>query len=269
MARLFTIIYTTMSFALITGASKGIGKNIAIELAKRKTDLLLVARSQSLLAALCANLQSEYGIKAYYFAADLSQATAPQQILTWCNSNNYSVHILVNNAGYGLSGQFDKYSEKDHVDMLQVNIISLVQLTSLFLPLLKAQPAKSYVLNIASSAAYQAVPYLSVYSASKSFVLSFSRALHYELKKTNVSVTCVCPGGTDTDFANRANIGEKGRKAGEKLNMTPEAVAAIAVDKMFARKTEVITGFVNKLGAALAWLAPKALAEKTAASIYE
>ena len=269
MARLFTIIHITMAFALITGASKGIGKNIAIELAKRKTNLLLVARSESLLAEVCNNLQNEYGIKAFYFAADLSRATTPQQILNWCNTNNYAVNILVNNAGYGLSGLFDKYSEQDHVDMLQVNVVSLVQLTSLFLPMLKSQPARAYILNIASSAAYQAVPYLGVYSASKSFVLSFSRALHYELKKTNVSVTCVCPGATDTDFPHRANVGEKGKKAAAKLNMTPEDVAAIAVQKMFARKIEVITGFINKLGAALAWLAPKSIAEKTAASIYE
>jgi len=258
-----------MAFALITGASKGIGKNIAEELAKRKTDVLLVARSQNLLQQLCNTLQQQYGIKAFYFVADLSQANAPQQILNWCQTNNYAVNILVNNAGYGLSGLFEKYSEADHVNMLQVNVVSLVQLTSFFLPLLKKQPSPSYILNIASSAAYQAVPYLAVYSASKSFVLSFSRALHYELKKTNISVTCVCPGPTDTDFPQRANIGEKGKKAAEKFNMKPEDVAAIAVQKMFGKKTEVITGFANKLGAALAWLAPKGIAEKTAASIYE
>jgi len=258
-----------MLFALVTGASKGIGKSIVVELAKRNINVLLVARSGALLAELCNNLQKQYNVKAFYFAADLSLATAPQQILNWCNTNNYSVNILVNNAGYGLSGLFDKYAEKDHVDMLQVNVVSLVQLTSLFMPMLKAQPAKAYILNIGSSAAYQAVPYLGVYSASKSFVLSFSRALHYELKKTNVSVTCVCPGATDTDFPNRANVGQKGKKAAEKLNMTPEDVAAIAVQKMFSGKKEVITGFINKLGAALAWLAPKSLAEKTAASIYE
>ena len=257
-----------MSFALITGASKGIGKSIAVELAKRKTNLLLVARSQSLLHELCGNLQQQYGIRAYYLTADLSQPTTPKQILGWCNSNNYDVSILVNNAGYGLSGQFDKYSEQEHVDMLQVNIVSLVQLTSLFMPVLKQQAGKAYIMNIASSAAYQAVPYLGVYSASKAFVLNFSRALHFELKKTNVSVTCISPGATDTDFPQRANIGDKGKKAAEKLNMTPEQVAGIAVNKMFARKTEVITGFVNKLGAALAWLAPKRVTESAAASIY-
>lgn len=258
-----------MSFALITGASKGIGKNIAEEFARRGINVLLVARSKDLLSQVCDDIARQYNIKAFYLAADLSQPSSPGQVLAWCNTNNYNVNILVNNAGYGLSGLFDKYTEKEHADMLQVNVVSLVQLTSLFMPVLKSQPSKAYILNIASSAAYQAVPYLSLYAASKSFVLSFSRGLHYELKKTNVSVTCVCPGATDTDFPQRANIGEKGKKAAEKFNMRPEEVAKIAVEKMFAGKSEVITGFINKLGAALAWLAPKGITEKTAASIYE
>lgn len=258
-----------MSFALITGASKGIGKSIAVELAKRKINVLLVARSNNLLEELCKTLQDTYGVKAFYLATDLANRNAPQQVFNWCTDNKYDINILVNNAGYGLSGLFDKYTEKEHVDMLQVNVMSLVQLTALFLPVLKHQPSKAYILNISSSAAYQAVPYLAAYSASKSFVLSFSRALRYELKKTNVSVTCISPGATDTDFPNRANVGGKGKKAAEKLNMTPEDVAGLAVQKMFAGKTEAVLGFVNKLGAALAWLAPKAIAEKAAASIYE
>jgi len=258
-----------MAFALITGASKGIGKHIAVELAKRKINVLLVARSANLLQELCNTLQNQFGIKAFYLAADLAERNAPQQIFNWCTDNKYDVHILVNNAGYGLSGLFDKYPAGEHVDNLQVNVISLVQLTALFLPVFKNAGTKAYILNIASSAAYQAVPYLAVYAASKSFVLSFSRALHYELKKTNVSVTCISPGATDTDFPNRANVGEKGKKAAEKLNMQPDQVAAIAVQKMFAGKTESVLGFINKLGAGLAWLAPKAVAEKAAASIYE
>jgi len=152
--------------------------------------------------------------------------------------------------------------------MIQVNDRVPVELCSLFLPMLSKQ-SKGYILNIASSAAYQAVPGLGTYSASKAFILYFSRALHYELRNTNVSVTAVSPGGTATDFANRANVGKKAVRAGEKLNMTPEAVARLAVNAMYARKTEIITGFVNKLGAFFVWLLPKKLAEKTAASLYE
>jgi short-subunit dehydrogenase len=100
-------------------------------------------------------------------------------------------------------------------------------------------------------------------------VLAFSRGLHQELHKTTVSVTCISPGATDTDFPNRAQLGEKGMKAAEKLNMTPTAVASIAVRAMLAGKAEVITGFINKLGAAMAWLLPKTLVERTAMKIYE
>jgi short-subunit dehydrogenase len=110
---------------------------------------------------------------------------------------------------------------------------------------------------------------LSLYAASKSLVLSFSRGLRFELRKTGVNVTCVCPGATDTDFVNRAQIGEKARKTAEKVNMTPEEVGRAAVNAMFARKAEVITGVVNKVGGFLTWLLPKKVLEGGAARIYE
>jgi len=108
-----------------------------------------------------------------------------------------------------------------------------------------------------------------VYAGTKSFVLSYSRGLRQELKKTNVSVTCISPGATDTDFVVRAQIGEKGLKTAGKVNMSANAVAKIAVESMLARKPEVITGFINKLGAFFVWLLPKSLVEKTAMKIYE
>ena len=151
---------------------------------------------------------------------------------------------------------------------MRVNMRAPVELTALLIPILLKQPA-AYILNVASSAAYQAVPGLAVYAASKAFILSFSRGLSHELRKTNISVTVVSPGGTDSDFALRANVSAKAVKAGEKLNMTAEAVAKQAIIAMFARKTEIITGFVNRLGAFLVWLLPKKLAERTAAAIYE
>ncbi len=257
-----------MSVALITGASKGIGKAIAIELAARKYDLVLVARSAALLQSVAVELREKYKVEVDYFAIDLSLSDSPQRIFDWCAEKKYSINVLVNNAGYGLSGLFDKYSVAENTNMLQLNIIALSQMCQLFLPQLKNQ-SESYILNIASSAAYQAVPYLSLYSASKSFVLSFSRGLRQELRKTSVSVTCISPGSTDTDFANRAQIGEKGLKTAEKVNMQPQVVAKIAVDSMFAGKAEVITGLINKLGAFMVWLMPKSLVEKTAMKIYE
>jgi short-subunit dehydrogenase len=257
-----------MAYALITGASKGIGKAIAFQLAAKGNDLILVARSEQLLQAVAEEIKKAHKVSVDFFAIDLAEQGAAQKLYNWCSEKGYSISVLVNNAGYGLSGKFDTYSLSDHLQMMQVNINAVVELTHLFLPQLKQQ-ASAYILNIASSAAYQAVPYLSVYAASKAFVLQFSRGLNYELKNTSVSVTCISPGSTDTDFATRANVGEKGMKAAKKVNMTPEDVAKIAVDAMYAKKREVITGLLNKLGAFFVWLLPKRLVENTAAKIYE
>lgn len=257
-----------MSYALITGASKGIGKAIAENLAKKNINVLLVARSENILKELAKELTDTYKIEAHYLAIDLALNTAPTYIFNWVNDNKYHVDILVNNAGYGLSGPFLKYSFQEHFSMMQVNMTAPVELISLLLPNLKLQPA-AYILNIASSAAYQAVPGLSLYAASKSFVLSFSRGLKYELRNTNVSVTAICPGATDTDFPNRADVTtEKAKKLAAQFNMQPSEVAALAVDAMFAKKAEVVTGFVNKLNLFLTWLLPKWILEKGAADIY-
>jgi hypothetical protein len=147
-------------------------------------------------------------------------------------------------------------------------MLAPVQMCQLFLPVLR-EHTKAYIMNIASSAAYQAVPGLSLYAASKAFVLSFSRGLGQELRGSGVSVTCVSPGATDTDFVYRAQIGAKGLKAADKVNMTPASVAAIAVKGMLARKAEVITGVINKVGAFLVWLLPKGLVERTAMKLYK
>ncbi|HXB44329.1 MAG TPA: SDR family oxidoreductase [Puia sp.] len=256
-----------MGYALITGASKGIGKSIAAELAQRKFNVLLVARSGDLLEAIARDFAGKYKVQVDWLAVDLSKVNAAQEVYDWCQQKNYSIEILVNNAGYGLSGLFEKYSLDDNTNMMCVNMIVPVQLCQLFLPALKQQQ-KAYILNIASSAAYQAVPYLSVYAGTKAFVMRFSRGLRQEMKKTSVSVTCAAPGATDTDFVLRAQIGEKGLKTANKVNMSPQAVARIAVEGMFAGKAEVITGFINKLGAILVWLLPKTLVETTAMKIY-
>ena len=255
-------------YALITGASKGIGKAIASELASKGFNVLLVARSEPLLEQVTAEITSRYRVKADWLALDLSHVNAPQNVYDWCRAKGYTVQALINNAGYGLSGPFEKYSLEEHWNMMQLNMQTLVGLVRLFLPGMRSLP-RAYVLNIASSAAYQAVPKLSLYAATKAFVLAFSRGLHQELRDSPISVTCVSPGATDTDFPNRAQLGEKGMKAAEKFNMAPESVAALAVKGMLSRKPEVITGFINKLGAAMAWLLPKSMVEKTAMKIYE
>ncbi len=257
-----------MPFALITGASKGIGKSIAEQLAARGFDLLLIARSAVLLDQVAKEISLTTNKNCQWLALDLAEDQAAESVFEYCNKNQFVVSVLVNNAGYGLSGRFEKYSVQEHTDMLRVNIITLTKLTRLFLPSLLKQPA-AYILNISSSASYQAVPLLSAYAASKAYVLSFSRGLFQELKNTTVSVTCICPGPTDTNFVNRANVGTKGQKAAERFNMSPQTVARIAVDSLFRRKPEVITGSLNKLSAFFAWLLPKSIVERIAMKLYD
>jgi short-subunit dehydrogenase len=256
-----------MTYALVTGASKGIGKAIALQLAARKRNLLLIARSESELQQVAAAVKAN-GVEAHYLAIDLSLPNAPEAVFQWTVQQGFQVDVLVNNAGYGLSGPFEKHPLADHRNMMQLNMNVVVELTYHFLPVLRKQ-GKGYILNVASSAAYQAVPFLSAYAASKSFVLQFSRGLSVELEKSNVSVTCVSPGATDTAFVDRAQIGQKGLDMAKKFNMTPETVARMAVDGLFSGKTEVITGALNKVGAALAWLLPKKMIERTSSKIYQ
>jgi len=257
-----------MPFALITGGSKGIGKSIAEILAGRGYDLLLVARSADALEKVSTEIHSASKRNCHWFAIDLAKERAAEAVLEWVIENQFEVSILINNAGYGLSGSFENYSAEEHAEMLDLNIITLTKLTRLFLPLLLKQRA-GYILNIGSTASYQAVPMLSTYAASKAYVLSFSRGLYQELKKTNVSVTCVCPGPTDTNFVNRAHIGPKGRKAAERFNMSPQNVAMISVECLFRKKPEVITGIMNKFSAFFAWLLPKGIVEGVAMKIYD
>lgn len=258
-----------MNYAIVTGASKGIGKAIAFELAQRKISVLLVARNESQLALVANEINLKYGVDAKYFAIDLTQPAAAETLVNWCTNQCIVASILINNAGYGLSGSFDNYTLAEHFEMMHLNMHVPVALSYLLLPQLKAQ-SKAFIMNIASAAAYQAVPGLNVYAATKAFILSFSRGLRYELKNTSVSVTAVSPGATETDFANRANVtSQKAQKMAAKFNMQPAEVAKQAVDAMFAQKAELITGFVNKAAVFFAWLLPKSVLEKSAASIYD
>lgn len=257
-----------MSFALITGASKGIGRAIAKELASRKINVLLVARSENAMRELADDIKKQYGVECFYLSQDLSKENAAESIYNWCVQQNYSISTLVNNAGYGLSGSFENSSIEEQMGMLNVCIVATLKLTHIFLPQLKQQ-RKAYILNIGSSSAYQSVPYLATYAAAKAFVVSFTRSLKYELRKSNVAVTVVSPGVTDTDFPLRANVPEKGLKTAEKVSMTPEAVAKIAVNSMFKEKTEVLAGFITKATVFFVKLLPKKFTEKTAANFYQ
>mgnify|MGYP001493654743 CR=1 FL=1 len=257
-----------MSYALITGASKGIGKEIATELARRKYDLLLVARSEDVLSSLAASLTSEFGIKCLYIAADLSTNEGIEKTVSFV-SQKPELSILVNNAGYALWGRFDELRLDELNSLMMINMFLPVNLTYRLLPLLK-KSKQSYILNIASTTAYQAVPKLAIYSACKTFMINFSRALKYELKSSNVSVTCVSPGTTDTNFMDAAGMNSEAiRKKADKVKMKPSEVAKFAVDSMFRKKNEMIPGWLNKISVAVIPFLPKALTEKIAAGIYE
>ncbi|HTB05953.1 MAG TPA: SDR family oxidoreductase [Bacteroidia bacterium] len=260
-----------MAYALITGASKGIGKSLAENLAAKKYDILLVARSEDLLKQNAYEIEKKYGVKTAFFATDISSPDAAKKITLWCTEKNFDVSILVNNAGYGLGGAFSKLSLEEQLNMMQLNMQSLVQLTYMMIPVLKKSGKKSYILNVASTAAHQAVPFLGVYSGTKAFVLNFSRAIHHELKEDNISVTCLCPGPTDTNFMNRAGMNgfKKAVKQAERFNMTPESVAEIGIKALFKGTPEIIPGGVNKAGAFFSRALPKNLTEKTLVGIYK
>lgn len=258
-----------MNYAVVTGASKGIGKEIALQLAAKKYNLLLVARSEQTLKELSQQISKDFGIDCKYRATDLSKETEVLALSQYISSEIQDVAVLVNNAGYGLWGPFDEVSADRLLNMMDLNMRTPVLLTHQLLPLLKKQK-QAFILNVSSTAAYQAVPTLGIYAASKSFMLLFSRALKYELKKSNVSVTCISPGATDTNFMDVAGMTTPEMlKRAEKFNMQPGEVAKYAVEGMLNKKNEIIPGFVNQISVFMQRFVPKILTEKIAAGLYE
>jgi short-subunit dehydrogenase len=194
--------------ALVTGASMGLGEEFARQLAARGIDLVLTARSTDRLHALSAQLSPH--VKCHVFPCDLAQPAASSQIADYLQQNDLKPNWLINNAGFGDAGAFDSLSPEKVRDICMVNMVALTELTSRLLPTLKSSPpGTARILNIASVAGLQSVPYFAVYSASKAYVLSFSDALYEELKRHDIRVTCVCPGYTATNFAANNQINKK------------------------------------------------------------
>ena len=255
-------------YALVTGASRGIGRAISLLLARRGYDLLLVARSEDQLRALAQEISAKHQRQAHVLATDLAAPAASEAVAAWAAGQTDQLAVLVNNAGYGLWGRFEQLGLAEQQNMLQLNMALPVALTHALLPALHRAP-RAYVLNVASTAAYQAVPSLTLYAASKAFLLSFSRGLRYELKTSKVSVSCLCPGATTTSFADRAGMGAELQATANKVSMTAEAVAEAAVAGLLAGEAEIIPGIFNKVSAGLTSVVPKGLVEKLAAGIYE
>ncbi|GGG38075.1 short-chain dehydrogenase [Hymenobacter glacieicola] len=240
---------------------------MALTLARRGYDLLLTARSADQLEQVAAEAR-HLGRSAQVLPLDLASAGAATQLAAWVASQTQELVVLVNNAGYGLWGRFEELPLAQQQNMLQLNMHLPVELTYALLPLLRRQP-RAYILNVASTAAYQAVPTLTLYAASKAFLLSFSRGLRYELRETGVSVTCLSPGATTTDFADRAGMNSDLQAVANKVSMTAEQVAEAGIAALLAGEAEIIPGALNKVSAALTSLVPKGLTERIAAGIYE
>ena len=257
-----------MNYAIVTGAAKGIGKAIATELAKRNYNLLLIDMDDIGLYKAAQEIKKSNDISVETFTIDLSDEDAADRIYHWSRRYHDELSVVVNNAGYGLNGSFTDIAYHRHIENINVNIKAVVAISHRFIPVLKKQ-TEGYLLNVASTTAYQTVPYLNIYASTKAFVLSFTRGLRYELRNTNVSVSALSPGSTDTDFVNRAGMGESILKTARKFNMSPEKVGKIAVSGMFKSKKEIIPGFTNKLNAFLPKFFPKALVERIAGNIYE
>ncbi len=255
------------TYALVTGASSGIGYHMAHELASRKHPVLLAARSEQKLKSLSKELTKQYGVMCDYVSLDLSLPGAAKHLFDWCSSKGYEIDVLVNNAGYGLFGYFDQQDVSEVNNMMQLNMNTMVELCHIFLPMLKSKP-KSYILNVASTASYQAVPTLSVYAATKAFVVLFTRGLRYELRGTSVSVSCLSPGATSTSFIERARMDALKERA-EKFSMKAEDVARIGIHGMLDGKAEIIPGFVNWFSSQLTGFIPKFITEKIAAGLYK
>jgi len=237
---------SSLIYTLVTGASNGIGKALAEDCASRGHHVLLAALPEPKLEEVANELKSRYPQQSFhYLGIDLMKMDSAQEILAWCNQNEFQVDILINNAGLGNSGPFTSLPTEFYQGQMQLNMLSLVSLTHLFLPMLMAKP-KAYILNVSSMAGFFDVPYKGIYSASKKFVLSFSRSLNKELESSSVSISVLCPGGVLTNEDVKLRTQQLGLVA-RKAALQPEKVAKHTIDKMLAGKEIIIPGTLPKI----------------------
>jgi len=247
----------TNPVALITGASSGIGLELAKLFARESHDLALVARSYAPLKGLAEDLQQTYGVQVKFYTKDLSISSAPEEIFEILQSEGGNIDVLVNNAGFGWRGEFASMELTDALEMIQVNITTLTHLTRLFLPGM-IERKRGKILNIASTAAFQPGPLMALYYASKAYVLSFSEALAEELQGTGVTVTALCPGPTATNFGKRAGFANE-KILGGLLSMDARTVAVDGYKGLIKGKPLVVSGWRNWLGTQLIRFMPRRL----------
>lgn len=235
--------HNTDSYALITGASQGFGKQLAEEIARRGINVLLVSLPGEDLPSFCKELESSYKIKADYFETDLREQSSVYQTAEWA-IKNYKVNILVNNAGIGGSLPFEEASLELLESMIQINIRVVTLLTRLLLNELKSCK-RAYILNVASMASFSPMAFKTIYPASKAFVHSFSRSLNQELKRTGVHVSAIYPGPMKTNAEVTGRIEKQSYIARLGL-VSPSKVAKVAVSGLFERQSQIVPGLYNK-----------------------
>ena len=230
--------------ALVTGASSGIGAAIARDLAARGANLVLTARRKEQLEAMAAECRAA-GVTVDVIIADLGAAGAAATLWDAAAAGG-SIDICINNAGFGYFRPFGEVEASREAELVQLNITSLVELSRRWVAARKGASGRGYLMNIASIGAYQSVPNMALYAASKAFVRNFTEALHDELARTESSATCICPGGTETEFHAQAGAGNYGWVANASM-MSAEACAKRSVKAMLKRKRTYIPGLINKL----------------------
>jgi uncharacterized protein len=250
-------------WALITGASAGIGVALARELAEGGANLVLTARRQERLQELSRELAAKYKIKTSIVAADLADGPAPEKIYAFTRAQGISIELLVNNAGFGAYGELHTVEPGRLLDMVQVNCSAVVHLTRLFLPEMVLR-RRGDILILASTAAFQAVPYISTYAATKAFDLLFAEGLAEEMKPHGIRVCALCPGSTESEFHVVAGQEKFMGKA-----ETAEKVARTGLKALAAGKSYVISGMGNYLGAQGERLMPRRMVTRIAAAMFK
>ncbi len=236
-----------MKTALITGASTGIGETFAQELAARKTNLVLVARSEEKLQKLANTLQDKYKIQTEIIVQDLTESAATKSVFEVIYQKGLTIDLLVNNAGFGDYGNFAERPLEKQVNMIQLNITALVELTHLFLPGMQ-QRKSGGIINVASIAGFQPLAYMSVYSATKAFVLSFSEALWAENRDSGVKILALCPGPTESDFFQRAEFPQSAAGGSTQKLTSAKEVVQDALQALEKNQSNVVTGgFLNQV----------------------
>ncbi|MGD0957947.1 MAG: SDR family oxidoreductase [Candidatus Acidiferrales bacterium] len=249
-------------WALVTGASAGIGWALAEQLAAARANLVLTARRTDRLAKLAADLSSKHGVRAEVFAADLIQPGAAREIHAFTTGKGIDVELLVNNAGFGAFGYTHEIEESRLLEMVQVNCSAVVHLTRLYIPAM-IERGHGDILILASTAAFQAVPFIAAYAATKAFDLIFAEGIAEEVRQFGVRVCALCPGSTNTEFQQVARQPDRMFRVAE----TAEKVARVGLEGLLEGKSCVISGTRNRLMVEGERLAPRRFIAKMAAKM--